>query len=80
MRCLKIRVFKVGRDKPKSVISIPLAVARLAGRLIPRPVAEDLKRKGINIREILAVITSEDVHGALIEIEKEGERTVVSVE
>lgn len=80
MRYLKIRTFKAGSDKPKSVVAIPLAVARLAGKLIPRPVAEDLERKGINLREILAVITREDVRGTLIEIEKGGERTVVSVE
>lgn len=80
MRCLKIKTFKPGEERPKSVISIPLVVARLAGRLLPRPVAEDLARKGINVPEILAVITKEDLRGTLIEIEKNGERTVVSVE
>ncbi len=80
MRCLKIRTFKAGSEKPKSAITIPLAVARLAGKLIPRSVAEDLERKGINLREILSVITRENVRGTLIEIEKDGERTVVSVE
>ena len=80
MRFLKIKTFIAGNEKPKSVLSIPLAVARLAGRLIPRPVAEDLARKGINVPEILAVITKEGLQGTLIEIERSGERTVVSVE
>lgn len=80
MRFLKIKTFIAGNEKPNSVLSIPLAVARLAGRLIPRPVAEDLARKGINVPEILAVITKEGLQGTLIEIERSGERTVVSVE
>lgn len=80
MRCLVIRTFKTGVEKPKSVIRIPLAVARLAGKLVPRRAAEDLEQKGINIPEILRIIEQEKLEGTLIEIRKGSESTSVSVE
>lgn len=80
MRSLRIKTYAAGSEKPKSAIRVPLLVARLAGRLIPRPVAEDLARKGINVAEILDIIRKEGLEGTLMEIEKGGERTVVSVE
>ena len=80
MRSLKVRIYKGGKEQPKSVITIPLAVARLARQLIPRPLKEDLERKGIALDDLLEVIQGEKVTGTLIEIEKENERIVIAVE
>jgi len=80
MRCLKVRTYKEAREKPYSVITIPLALAKLARQLIPRAAREDLERKGLDLAAILDTLRKEKISGPVVEIEKDRERIVISVE
>ena len=82
MADLKIRVFKLGTDKPKTTITIPGSVLKVASALFPKLAAEQLEQKGIDVDEIAKLSLNPDVSGTLIEIEEhdKGEKVVISLE
>lgn len=82
MADLKIRVFKIGTDQPKTTITIPGSVLQVASVLFPKAVAEELEQKGIDVAEIAELSMNPDVSGTLIEIEEheKGEKIVISLE
>jgi len=77
---LKIQVYKTGKKKPETVITISLKILRFATRLLPQKAMLALKTKGIGLDEIISLAEKESITGKLVEVEKEGERIVISVE
>jgi len=82
MANLKVRVFKHGKTEPRTTVTIPGGVLRVASKLIPKPIAEALKEKGIDLDELVKLSANPEIQGTLVEIEehKKDERIVVSLE
>jgi hypothetical protein len=77
---LRIRIYRPGETEPKTKISIALGLARLASKVLPRKIKQDLEKEGVDLNEVLSLIAKENVRGKLIDIEKPDERIVISVE
>jgi hypothetical protein len=82
MANLKIRVFKIGETEPKTTVTIPGGILKLASRLIPKKALESLREQGIDIDEIVRLSNDPEVRGTLVEVEehKEGEKVIISLE
>lgn len=82
MTSLKIRVFKGGETTPETTCTIPVGVLKIAFRLIPKPAADALRNKGIDLDEIVKLSENPEAHGTLIEVEehKTNERVVIALE
>lgn len=82
MADLKIRVFKIGEAKPKTTVTIPGGVLKVASKLIPKPAAAALREKGIDLDELVKLSTNPTIRGTLVEVEdhKKNERVVISLE
>ncbi len=80
MRQLRILVYRPGATEPKTRISVNLALARIASKILPCKIKQDLEKEGVDLGEVLSLIAKENVRGKLIEIEKASERIVISVE
>jgi hypothetical protein len=77
---LKIRVYKSGKEKADTVVTVPLAVVRIAKKFVPKKAKFEMEKEGIDLDEIASMVEKEDVKGTLVEVEKESERIVISVE
>ena len=79
---LKIRVFKDGETEPKTTITIPGGVLKIASKLIPKQAAATLQDKGIEIVELIKLSENPNARGMLIEIEehKKNEKVVIALE
>ena len=77
---LKIKVYKAGQVKPEMVVTIPLTIVRMATKLMPTKVKSALENEGIDLNEIVSIAEKQDVTGKLVEVEKETERIVISIE
>ena len=80
MADLKIQVYKTGKKKPETVVTISLKILRFATRLLPQKAMLALKTEGIDLDEIISLAEKEGITGKLVEVKKEGERIVISVE
>jgi len=82
MANLKIRIFKVGEEKPETTVTIPGGVLQVAAKLLPRQAHEALREKGMDLDEIVKLATSPGQTGTLVEVEdhKKGEKVVIAVE
>ncbi len=80
MHHLKVVVHRHGEKEPGTTISIPLAVARIAAKILPRRIREDLEKEGFDLNEVLAVLAKERITGQLVDIQRRNERIVISVE
>lgn len=79
MKNLKIEVFE--GDRKEATIKIPVAVLRVASKLIPSKHLSSLEKSDVSLSEILEAAASPEVSGRLIEIEdhQDNERVVISV-
>ncbi len=80
MAKLRIKIYKAGQVKPEAVISIPLAVVRMAIKLVPKKARAALEDEGIDLSEIASLAEKQDVTGELVEVKRGTERIVVAVE
>lgn len=82
MVSLRIRVFKGGKSSPETTVSIPVAMLRLASRLLPRQTAGALREKGIELEEIIRLADNPEARGTLIEVEEhhKDQRIVIALE
>lgn len=82
MRSLKIRIFKGSETAPETTCTVPVAVLRVAIKLVPKQALAVLHEKGIELEEIVRLSSDPDVHGTLLEVEdhKKAERVVISLE
>jgi hypothetical protein len=82
MASLKIRIFTVEKEKPKTTISVPLGILKIASKMIPKKLVSMLSDKGLDVNEILKAVMEEDIRGVLAEIEEhqKNETIIVSIE
>ena len=80
MANLKIEVYKTGQAEPETVVNIPLTFARMALKFMVEKAKSVLEDEGINVGELAGLIEKEGVTGKLIELKKDAERIVITVE
>jgi hypothetical protein len=80
MAKLKIRVYKTDPTEPETVVTIPLAVVRIATKLMPKKARAALENEGIDLNEIASLAEKQDVKGELVEVETQTERIVITIE
>jgi hypothetical protein len=66
-------------EKTKVNLRIPLALARAAGRFIPRMAQEHLDEYDINLKELMEDLGSGLVEGPLLDIKDEDTRVLIEV-
>ncbi len=79
---MKIRIFKNNGSTPDTTATIPLAIVKVASKLIPRKALSVLDDLGINLDQLIEISKSEDALGTLAEIEehKKNRKIVISIE
>jgi len=79
---VKIRVFKCGEAEPERTITIPLAILKIASKLMPKQIAVSLEENGIDLNEIVELSQKSGIRGTLVEIEehKKNRRFVIAIE
>lgn len=82
MRSLKIKVFKGSENTPETTCTIPVAVLKVAFKLVPKQAMAALREKGIELEEIIKLSSDPEVHGTLLEVEdhKKNEKVVIALE
>ncbi len=82
MANLKIRMFKSGETTPKTTVTIPGGVLRIASKLVPKQAANALQERGIDIDEIIRLSQNPQACGTLVEVEDhdKSERVIISLE
>ena len=79
---LKIRIFKNNDTAPDTSMTVPLAVIKVASKLVPRKAIKVLDDLGIDLDEIIEISKTEEPLGILAEIEehKKNRKTIISIE
>ncbi|MGB6010153.1 MAG: hypothetical protein WBI57_02665 [Desulfobacterales bacterium] len=82
MAKMKIRIFKNNGTTPDTTATIPLAIVKVASKLIPRKALSVLDDLGIDLDQLIEISKSEDALGTLAEIEehKKNRKIVISIE
>jgi len=82
MAKMKIRIFKNNGSTPDTTATIPLAIVKVASKLIPRKALSVLDDLGIDLDQLIEISKSEDALGTLAEIEehKKNRKIVISIE
>jgi len=80
MANLKIKVYKTGKAKPETVVTIPSTVVRIATSLLPKKAKLALKNEGIDLNELSSLAEKQGVTGYLVEVERKTQRIVISLE
>ncbi len=79
MKKLKILIFEDGNTTPKTTVTVPGAMLRVASKLIPGKVARALHDEGIDVNELCDLAADPDVHGTLVEVEEHAENKKIVV-
>jgi hypothetical protein len=79
---LKIRIFKNNDTAPDTTMTVPLAVIKVASKLIPRKAVKVLDDLGIDLDQIIEISKTEEPLGTLTEIEehKKNRKIIISIE
>jgi hypothetical protein len=79
---LKIRIFKNGDSIPDTTMTVPLAVIKVASRLVPRKAIKVLDDLGIDFDQIIDISKTEEPLGILAEIDehKKNRKIIISIE
>ncbi|MDX2498125.1 MAG: hypothetical protein QNL11_09515 [Desulfobacterales bacterium] len=82
MAKLKIRIFKNNGTTPDTTATIPLAIVKVASKLIPRKAVTVLDDLGIDLDQLIEISKTEGALGTLAEIEehKKNRKIVISIE
>ena len=82
MSDLKIKVFNGSDSLPKTTVTVPGAVLKVASKLIPKQAMDALQKQGIDLGELLKLSENPDAHGTIVEVEdhKKNERVVIAIE
>ena len=62
---LKIRIFKNSDTKPDTTMTVPLAVIKVASKLVPPKAVKVLDDLGIDLDEIIEISKTEEPLGTL---------------
>ncbi len=77
-RMLRIRVFDT-EDNTKVNVNLPLALAKVAMKFIPKDVSKELESENIDLDELLSTIT-EASSGKIVDIDSEDAKVEIYVE
>ena len=77
-KMLRIRVFDI-EDNTKVNVNLPLALAKVAMKFIPKDVVKELEDENIDLDELLSSI-SETSSGKLIDVDSEDAKVEIYVE
>jgi len=77
-RMLRIRVFDT-EDNTRVNVNLPLALAKVAMKFIPKDVSKQLKDENIDLDELLSTIT-EASSGKIIDVDSEDAKVEVYIE
>ena len=82
MAKLKIRIYKNNGTTPETTATIPLAIVKVASKLIPRKAVSVLDDLGIDLDQLIEISKDEDALGTLAEIEehKKNRKIIISLE
>ena len=82
MADLKIRVFKGGEAKPKTTVTIPAGIFKIASKLIPKSAVAALQNEGIDLDELMRLSQNPEIRGTLVEVEdhQKNEKIVIALE
>lgn len=79
MTDLKIRVFKGAEAEPKTTVTIPDDLLKIARKLIPKQAAAALQDKGIDLNKPINLSINPEVKGTLVVIEKHGKSEKIEI-
>lgn len=79
-RWLRVHIVDKATDKPKVNISVPLALAGLALKLIPASAKEKMAKDGIDLDELVVGVKKNVTPGELVRFDTENESIKVSLE
>lgn len=79
-RWLRIRVYDKANDKLKANVNVPLALASIAVKFIPKSAKEKMDEKGIDLDGILTSVKEGVTNGELVEVDHENDRISVVIE
>lgn len=79
---LRIRIFKNNDESPDTTITVPLALVKIASKLIPRKTLTVLDDLGIDLEQVIEISKTEEALGTLAEIEehKKHRKIIISIE
>ncbi|HUT43169.1 MAG: hypothetical protein WBG61_02955 [Desulfobacterales bacterium] len=79
---LKIRIFKNNDTAPDTTMTVPLALIKVASKLVPRKAVKVLDDLGIDLDQIIEISKTEEPLGTLAEIEehKKNRKIIISIE
>jgi hypothetical protein len=77
-RMLRIRVLDTA-DNARVNVNIPLALAKVAMKFIPKDVSKQLENEDIDLDQLLAAIT-ESTSGKIVDIDSEDAKVAIYVE
>jgi hypothetical protein len=77
-RMLRIRVLDTS-DKTRVNVNIPLALAKVAMKFIPKDVSKQLEEEDIDLDQLLAAIT-ESTSGKIVDVDSEDAKVKIYVE
>lgn len=82
MANLKIRVFKGDAEEPKTTVTVPAGVLKIASKLIPKSAVAAMQEKGIDLKEIIAISENPEIRGTLVEVEEheKNEKVIIALE
>ncbi|MBW2604762.1 MAG: hypothetical protein JRE28_10690 [Deltaproteobacteria bacterium] len=79
---LKIRIFKNNDTAPDTTLTVPLAVIKVASKLVPRKAVKVLDDLGIDIDQIIEISKTEEPLGTLAEVEEHNKnrKIIIAIE
>jgi len=81
-RCLRVRIFQGSTEKPQVNVTVPLALAKLAVKFIPRSAVEQLNEQGIKVEDLEQIIAGVENAGSfrIVDVEQDNQKIEVFVE
>jgi hypothetical protein len=79
-RWLRVRVFDKKRDKNKVNVNIPISLAKIALKFIPKDAKSKLDKEGLDVDAILQMVREGVSDGKIVEVDEEDERVFVTLE
>ena len=82
MKKLKIVIYRDGGAEPAKTYSVPVAVVKVAAKVIPKELLGPLGETGIDVGDILKAALQEGIEGTIAEVEDHtrNEKIIVSIE
>ena len=79
-RWLRIKVFDKKKNKTKTNINIPLSLAKIALKFIPKKAKEKMDIQGLDVDAVLNMIKQGVSDGKIVEVDEEDEQISVTLD